>query len=41
MPVPFSPALYEPVINWLAEKQLVAKIPYTSMVATDFMAGRN
>jgi NitT/TauT family transport system substrate-binding protein len=41
MPVPFSPALYAPIINWLTEKELVAKIPYTSMVATDFMAGRN
>jgi NitT/TauT family transport system substrate-binding protein len=40
-PSPFSPALYEPVITWLTEKQLVARIPYNNMVATDFMTGRD
>ncbi|MBU1567776.1 MAG: ABC transporter substrate-binding protein [Proteobacteria bacterium] len=41
LPTPFSPALFEPVMNWLAAKQLVAKMPYTAMVATDFMDERN
>lgn len=41
LPQPFSPSLYEPVIDWLSAKQLVAKIPYASMVSTDFMNGQN
>ncbi len=41
LPAPFSPALYEPVMTWLTAKQLVANIPYTTMVAIDFMNGRN
>ena len=41
MPAPFSASLYNPVIDWLAAKQLVAKLPYETMVATDFMNGHN
>lgn len=41
LPTPFSQALFEPVMDWLAAKQLVTKIPYSTMVATDFMDGRN
>lgn len=36
-PAPFSPALYAPIIDWLAAKRLAEKIPYASMVATGFM----
>jgi len=41
MPKPFSASLYEPVINWLTAKQLTAKLPYATMVATDFLDGRH
>lgn len=41
LPTPFSAALYQPVIDWLAAKQLVSKVPYETMVATDFMQGQN
>ena len=41
LPAPFSTALYQPVIDWLAAKGLVARIPYEIMVATDFMQGQN
>ena len=41
LPTPFSPALFEPIMHWLAAKQLVPKIPYSTMVATDFMDGWN
>jgi NitT/TauT family transport system substrate-binding protein len=40
-PVPFSQTLYQPIIEWLASKQLVGKLSYGSMVAVDFMDGRN
>ncbi len=36
-PKPFSPQLYQAVIDWLAAKQLVKKLPYEGMVATDFL----
>lgn len=36
-PAPFSPALYAPIIDWLAAKRLSEKIPYDSMVAGDFL----
>ena len=39
LPAPFSAALYEPIIDWLAAKQLVARIPYETMVATRFPGG--
>ena len=41
LPTPFSPSLFEPVMNWLAAKKLAPKIPYPAVVATDFMDGRN
>jgi NitT/TauT family transport system substrate-binding protein len=41
MPTPFSIALYEPVIAWLNAKQLVAQLPYATMVATDFLKEEN
>ncbi len=41
MPAPFSPTLYQPVIDWLSAKNLTSKIPYAEMVATDFMDARN
>lgn len=37
-PAPFSKSLYDPVVQWLSEKDLVDQISYESMVATDFMA---
>lgn len=37
LPAPFSATLYEPIINWLAAKQLVARLPYETMVASDFL----
>jgi len=40
-PAPFSPALYAPIMNWLAAKGLTAPIPYADMVATDFMEQNN
>lgn len=40
-PKPFSAELYQPVIDWLATKQLSARLPYTTMVATDFMNGND
>jgi NitT/TauT family transport system substrate-binding protein len=36
-PAPFSTALYQPIIDWLAAKGLAARLPYETMVATDFM----
>ncbi len=41
LPAPFSPSLFEPVMNWLTAKKLVAQIPYATMVVPDFMDGRN
>lgn len=41
LPSPFNPALYQPVVDWLAAKKLVSKIPYATMVATDFMKDEN
>ena len=40
-PAPFRPALYTPIMNWLAAKELTAPIPYDKMVATDFMEPDN
>ena len=36
-PAPFSKALYDPVVTWLADKKLADPVPYEQMVATDFM----
>lgn len=41
LPAPFSAALYEPIIDWLAAKQLVARLPYETMVAGDFLEEPN
>jgi NitT/TauT family transport system substrate-binding protein len=41
LPLPFSSAFYQPVSEWLAAKQLVGKLPYETMVATDFLKGQN
>lgn len=37
-PEPFSKELYDPAAQWLADKQLVNKIAYEDIVATDFMS---
>jgi len=39
-PEPFSAALYQPVIKWLAAKGLVDEIPYDKMVSQDFMSAQ-
>ena len=36
-PEPFSKTLYDPVIKWLKDKNLVDNLPYQKMVSTDFM----
>ncbi len=41
LPKPFSKSLYQPIIDWLVAKQLVGKLDYKSIVATDFMGGQN
>jgi len=41
LPAPFSRALYEPVIDWLAAKKLVGPLAYETMVDTDFLEGSN
>jgi len=38
LPAPFSRELYGPIIDWLAPKKLVGRLPYESMVSTDFLA---
>lgn len=39
-PEPFSRELYEPAAAWLADKGLVAPVPYEHIVAVDFMNPR-
>ena len=41
LPAPFNQNLYQPIIEWLAAKQLVGKLSYKNMVAVDFMDGQN
>jgi NitT/TauT family transport system substrate-binding protein len=41
LPEPFARTQYEPIMAWLSAKQLVAELSYESMVATDFLDGRN
>ena len=36
-PAPFSKTLYEPIIKWLKDKNLVEALPYQKMVSTNFM----
>lgn len=40
LPEPFPRALYEPVIDWLAERQLAPALTYETMVSTDFLSPR-
>ena len=41
LPRPFSPTLYQPVIDWLTAKKLVGTLGYEDMVATDFLQPAN
>jgi NitT/TauT family transport system substrate-binding protein len=41
LPAPFSKALYQPIIEWLVAKQLVTRLPYEAMVATEFISLKN
>lgn len=36
LPQPFPRQLYQPVMDWLANRSLVKALPYETMVATDF-----
>jgi NitT/TauT family transport system substrate-binding protein len=37
LPAPFPKGLYDPVVNWLSAKGLAERVPYESMVATEFL----